>query len=160
KTFQALRIHVNRELEGLGPALERIAGVLAPGGRLVVIAFHSLEDREVKQTLRALATRGFRILTRKPLVPGEAETGRNPRARSAAGEGARHPGGIVAGRAELMGGERTRLGASLLAPPPSARERMVRLRLMLITLSACLWVLVIMVRLVQLQVLGRAFFER
>jgi len=59
-----------------------------------------------------------------------------------------------------MAGERTTLGASLLAPPPSARERMVRLRLMLITLSACLWVLVIMVRLVQLQVLGRAFFER
>jgi cell division protein FtsI (penicillin-binding protein 3) len=52
------------------------------------------------------------------------------------------------------------LGNTLLAPPPSARERMVRLRLMLVTLSACLWVLVIMVRLVQLQVLGRAFFER
>jgi cell division protein FtsI (penicillin-binding protein 3) len=59
-----------------------------------------------------------------------------------------------------MAGERTTFGASLLAPPPSARERMVRLRLMLITLSACLWVLVIMVRLVQLQVMGRAFFER
>ena len=57
-------------------------------------------------------------------------------------------------------GQRTTLGASLLTPPPSARERMVRLRLMLLTLSACLWVLVIMVRLVQLQVLGRAFFER
>ena len=59
-----------------------------------------------------------------------------------------------------MAGERTTFGASLLAPPPSARERMVRLRLMLVTLSACLWVLVIMVRLVQLQVMGRAFFER
>jgi cell division protein FtsI (penicillin-binding protein 3) len=59
-----------------------------------------------------------------------------------------------------MAGERTTFGASLLAPPPSARERMVRLRLMLIALSACLWVLVIMVRLVQLQVMGRAFFER
>ena len=59
-----------------------------------------------------------------------------------------------------MVGERTSLGSTLLAPPPSARERMVRLRLMLVTLSACLWVLVIMVRLVQLQVLGRAFFER
>ena len=83
KTFQALRIHVNRELEELGPALERIAGVLAAGGRLAVIAFHSLEDREVKQTFRALATRGFRLLTKKPLVPADDETARNPRARSA-----------------------------------------------------------------------------
>jgi 16S rRNA (cytosine1402-N4)-methyltransferase len=83
KTFQALRIHVNRELEGLGGALERIAGVLAPGGRLVVIAFHSLEDREVKHTLRALASRGFRLLTKKPVRPGEEEVRRNPRARSA-----------------------------------------------------------------------------
>jgi len=83
KTFQALRIHVNRELEGLGAALERVAAVLAPGGRLAVIAFHSLEDREVKQTFRLLATRGLRILTKKPLVPGDAEMARNPRARSA-----------------------------------------------------------------------------
>ena len=83
KTFQALRIHVNCELEGLGAALERIAGVLAPGGRLVVIAFHSLEDREVKQTFRALAARGFPLLTKKPLVPGDEETARNPRSRSA-----------------------------------------------------------------------------
>jgi 16S rRNA (cytosine1402-N4)-methyltransferase len=83
KTFQALRIHVNRELEGLGPALEGIAGVLASGGRLAVIAFHSLEDREVKQTFRALASRGFRILTKKPMAPGAEETARNPRARSA-----------------------------------------------------------------------------
>ncbi|HET6899304.1 MAG TPA: 16S rRNA (cytosine(1402)-N(4))-methyltransferase RsmH [Vicinamibacteria bacterium] len=83
KTFQALRIHVNRELEGLGAALERIAGVLAPGGRLAVIAFHSLEDREVKQTFRALGARGFQILTRKPLTPSDDETARNPRSRSA-----------------------------------------------------------------------------
>jgi 16S rRNA (cytosine1402-N4)-methyltransferase len=83
KTFQALRIHVNRELDGLGAALERLAGALAPGGRLAVIAFHSLEDREVKQAFRLLATRGFRLLTKKPVVPGEAETARNPRSRSA-----------------------------------------------------------------------------
>ena len=83
KTFQALRIHVNRELEGLGAALERIAAALAPGGRLAVIAFHSLEDREVKQTFRGLAVRGFRLLTKKPLVPADDETARNPRARSA-----------------------------------------------------------------------------
>jgi 16S rRNA (cytosine1402-N4)-methyltransferase len=83
KTFQALRIAVNREIEGLAAALESIAGTLAGGGRLAVIAFHSLEDREVKHTLRALATRGFRLLTKKPVRPGEDETRRNPRSRSA-----------------------------------------------------------------------------
>jgi 16S rRNA (cytosine1402-N4)-methyltransferase len=83
-TFQALRIHVNRELEGLSAALEEMAGVLAPGGRLAAIAFHSLEDREVKHTLRALAARGgFRLLTKKPVRPTEEETRRNPRSRSA-----------------------------------------------------------------------------
>jgi len=83
RTFQALRIQVNREIEGLAAALEGIANVLAPGARLLAIAFHSLEDREVKQTFRSLATRGFRLLTRKPLRPTEEETRRNPRARSA-----------------------------------------------------------------------------
>jgi 16S rRNA (cytosine1402-N4)-methyltransferase len=82
-TFQALRIEVNRELEGLGAALEGLAGLLAPGGRLAAIAFHSLEDREVKQTFRALASRGYRLLTKKPVRPGDEETRRNPRARSA-----------------------------------------------------------------------------
>ncbi len=83
RTFQALRIHVNRELEGLAAALESLAECLAPGGRLVVLAFHSLEDREVKQTFRGLAARGFRLLTKKPLRPGEAELRENPRSRSA-----------------------------------------------------------------------------
>jgi 16S rRNA (cytosine1402-N4)-methyltransferase len=84
RTFQALRIHVNRELEGLGTALLAIAETLAAGGRLVVIAFHSLEDREVKRALRGLGARGpFRLLTRKPVRPSEAELARNPRARSA-----------------------------------------------------------------------------
>ena len=82
-TFQALRIHVNQELEGLGDVLASLARRLAPGGRLVVIAFHSLEDREVKQSFRSLATDGFRVLTRKPLRPGEDEVRRNPRSRSA-----------------------------------------------------------------------------
>jgi 16S rRNA (cytosine1402-N4)-methyltransferase len=82
-TFQALRIHVNRELEGLGEALARLARQLAPGGRMAVIAFHSLEDREVKHAFRALSAAGFRLLTRKPVRPGEAELRRNPRARSA-----------------------------------------------------------------------------
>jgi 16S rRNA (cytosine1402-N4)-methyltransferase len=84
RTFQALRIHVNRELERLGDALRGLAELLADGGRLVVIAFHSLEDREVKQTFRALATEGpFELLGRKPVRPGEEELSRNPRARSA-----------------------------------------------------------------------------
>jgi 16S rRNA (cytosine1402-N4)-methyltransferase len=83
RTFQALRIQVNRELEGLADCLRRLAACLAPAGRLVVIAFHSLEDREVKQTFRDLAGRGFGLLTKKPLSPGEAELAQNPRARSA-----------------------------------------------------------------------------
>jgi 16S rRNA (cytosine1402-N4)-methyltransferase len=83
KTFQALRIHVNDELEGLAATLERIAGVLAPEGRLAVLAFHSLEDREVKHTFRALVPRGFRLLTKKPVRPGPEELAKNPRSRSA-----------------------------------------------------------------------------
>jgi 16S rRNA (cytosine1402-N4)-methyltransferase len=83
RTFQALRIHVNRELEGLGDAIAGLARRLAPHGRLAVIAFHSLEDREVKHSFRALAADGFRLLTRKPVRPGEDEVRRNPRARSA-----------------------------------------------------------------------------
>ena len=82
-TFQALRIHVNRELEGLGETFASLAQRLAPGGRLAVIAFHSLEDREVKHAFRSLSATGFRLLTRKPLRPGEDEVRRNPRARSA-----------------------------------------------------------------------------
>ena len=83
RTFQALRIFVNRELEGLGGALFTIARGLAPAGRLAVIAFHSLEDREVKLAFRELSQEGFRLLTRKPVRPGEDETRRNPRSRSA-----------------------------------------------------------------------------
>jgi 16S rRNA (cytosine1402-N4)-methyltransferase len=83
RTFQALRIHVNRELEGLETALRALAGCLAPGGRLVVIAFHSLEDRVVKQTFRALSALGYRALTKKPIRPAHDETAQNPRSRSA-----------------------------------------------------------------------------
>jgi 16S rRNA (cytosine1402-N4)-methyltransferase len=84
RTFQALRIWVNRELEGLDLFLTSVTRLLAIGARLVVISFHSLEDRIVKQTFRALA-RGaaLRLLTKRPLVPSEAEVARNPRARSA-----------------------------------------------------------------------------
>ncbi len=83
RTFQALRIQVNRELEDLVACLRDLAASLAAGGRLVVIAFHSLEDREVKQTFRELARSGFALLTKKPRSPGPAELSRNPRARSA-----------------------------------------------------------------------------
>jgi 16S rRNA (cytosine1402-N4)-methyltransferase len=83
RTFQALRIRTNSELDGLEPALERAAECLRPAGRMAVIAFHSLEDRAAKQAFRSLETRGFRVLTKKPLRPGEPETRDNPRARSA-----------------------------------------------------------------------------
>ena len=85
RTFQAIRIWLNRELEGLDSFLGVAARRLAEGGRMAVITFHSLEDRIVKHTLRALAAEhaGLRIRTKRPLVPSEAEIGRNPRARSA-----------------------------------------------------------------------------
>ena len=85
RTFQAIRIWVNRELEGLDTFLGDAAHRLAVNGRLVVITFHSLEDRIAKHTLRALAAEGFglRIRTKRPVSPGEAEIERNPRARSA-----------------------------------------------------------------------------
>jgi 16S rRNA (cytosine1402-N4)-methyltransferase len=83
RTFQALRIRVNRELQGLGEAIASLARLLRPQGRMAVIAFHSLEDREVKQAFRALAGEGFHLLTKKPLRPSDEEARRNPRARSA-----------------------------------------------------------------------------
>jgi 16S rRNA (cytosine1402-N4)-methyltransferase len=81
RTFQALRIAVNRELEELAASLPRAAGVLAPGGRVVAISYHSLEDRIVKRFLREASD--LDVLTKKPLRPSAAEAGRNPRARSA-----------------------------------------------------------------------------
>ena len=92
RTFQAIRIWVNRELEGLDGFLMRAAARLAPGGRLVMLTFHSLEDRVVKHTLRALQTAGaVTIRTRRPMVPSEAEIERNPRARSAKLRAAERP---------------------------------------------------------------------
>jgi 16S rRNA (cytosine1402-N4)-methyltransferase len=84
RTFQAIRIHVNRELEDLDELLREAPRVLRRGGRLVVISFHSLEDRRVKEALREGARQGiWRVLTRKPVTAGEEEVERNPRARSA-----------------------------------------------------------------------------
>ena len=85
RTFQALRIWVNRELDGLDTFLAGAARRLLANARLAVITFHSLEDRIVKHTFRAMekAGDGLRILTKRPLVPADEEVARNPRARSA-----------------------------------------------------------------------------
>ena len=99
RTFQALRIAVNDELEPLEPSLRALTGLLKPGGRLCVITFHSLEDRIVKNTFRNLADpctcpKSFpvcvcgkkptvKLVTRKPITAGEAELAQNPRSRSA-----------------------------------------------------------------------------
>ncbi len=99
RSFQAIRIAVNGELDALAPMLRSAAEGLKPGGRLAVITFHSLEDRIVKQTMRKLATGcicppefpvcvcgrkpKLKLVTRKPIVSGAAELEENPRARSA-----------------------------------------------------------------------------
>ena len=84
RTFQAIRIFVNRELQDLEELLAAAPGVLRTGGRLVIISFHSLEDRRVKDAIRAGAANGvYRILTKKPVTAGVDEVDRNPRARSA-----------------------------------------------------------------------------
>jgi 16S rRNA (cytosine1402-N4)-methyltransferase len=98
RTFQALRIFVNEELDELAEALSAAERVLKPGGRLVVVSFHSLEDRIVKNFLNdrgkvsvgsrhlpevAQAAPSFEILTKRPVTPSEAEIDANPRARSA-----------------------------------------------------------------------------
>lgn len=92
RTFQALRIWTNRELEGLEAFLESAARLVALGGRVVVIAFHSLEDRVVKHTFRRLAAGdegpgqhgvAMRVVTRRPVLPSEEEADVNPRSRSA-----------------------------------------------------------------------------
>jgi 16S rRNA (cytosine1402-N4)-methyltransferase len=84
RTFQALRIFVNRELDDLRALGHRAPQILVPGGRLVIISFHSLEDRIVKDALREGMKQGvYRVLTKKPVTPGEDEIDRNPRSRSA-----------------------------------------------------------------------------
>ena len=85
RTFQALRIFVNRELDDLKALLEAAPRILKPGGRVVIISFHSLEDRIVKDAFRegSIKDKYYRVLTKKPVTASEEEQDRNPRARSA-----------------------------------------------------------------------------
>jgi 16S rRNA (cytosine1402-N4)-methyltransferase len=111
RTFQALRIFVNQELAELATGLAAAEAVLAPGGRLVAVAFHSLEDRIAKTFLAERSRRGgtsrhrpeiaqaaatFQVLTRRPVVPDEAEMSANPRARSAKLRAAERTGAAIA----------------------------------------------------------------
>jgi 16S rRNA (cytosine1402-N4)-methyltransferase len=84
RTFQALRLAVNRELESLESLLAQVLGVLKPGGRVVILSFHSLEDRMVKRAFQAWHQQGLaQILTRKVVRPSDEELRANPRSRSA-----------------------------------------------------------------------------
>jgi 16S rRNA (cytosine1402-N4)-methyltransferase len=84
RTFQALRIFVNRELDNLRKLMDAAPQLLKPGGRLVIISFHSLEDRIVKDALREGVRQGhYRLLTKKPVIATDEEIDRNPRSRSA-----------------------------------------------------------------------------
>ncbi len=83
KTFQALRIAVNGELSSLVKALDELPKLLSPGGRMLVISFHSLEDRIVKQKWRSITDTGqYKLITKKPIIPQESEILENPRSRS------------------------------------------------------------------------------
>jgi len=84
RTFQSLRIFVNRELDELRGLMNAAPQMLKPGGRIVIISFHSLEDRIVKDAMRDGARRGeYKLLSKKPVTPSEEEIALNPRARSA-----------------------------------------------------------------------------
>ena len=99
RTFQAIRIEVNGELDAIEPAIRKAVGIMKPGGRIVIITFHSLEDRIVKQTYADMASGctcprnlpicvcgkvpEVKVLTRKPILPSADEVESNPRSRSA-----------------------------------------------------------------------------
>jgi 16S rRNA (cytosine1402-N4)-methyltransferase len=84
RTFQALRIYINRELDEIQALMEAAPKLLKPSARLVVLCFHSLEDRIAKDSLREGARQGiWEILTKKPVTAGEEDIERNPRSRSA-----------------------------------------------------------------------------
>ncbi len=84
RTFMALRIYANKELENVEQAITALPQVVAPGGRVAIISFHSLEDRIVKHRFRDMAKEGkLTVLTKKPVIPSEEEIRNNPRARSA-----------------------------------------------------------------------------
>jgi 16S rRNA (cytosine1402-N4)-methyltransferase len=127
RTFQALRIHVNRELDEIRELLEAAPKLLKPSGHLVVISFHSLEDRIAKDVLREQAAKGtWEVLTRKPVVAGEEETDRNPRSRSAKLRAAKMLGG--AERKEKpeyqdRGSGRTLTGFARLAPKRAEKKK-------------------------------------
>ena len=105
RTFQALRIYVNRELDEIRDLLEAAPALLKPSARLVVISFHSLEDRIAKDSLRDGAQKGiWEILTRKPVIAGEEETETNPRSRSAKLRAAERQGSEIRGQGSGLRG--------------------------------------------------------
>ena len=138
RTFQALRIFVNEELAELAAGLVAAEHLLKPGGRLVVVAFHSLEDRFAKSFLversrpsapsrhrpaPAQAAATFRILTNRPIVPDEAEIGANPRARSAKLRAAERTDAAIASRRATALVPRLPSPADIVARQGSGRPR-------------------------------------
>lgn len=102
RTFQALRIAVNAELEHLQSGLQKCLAALKPGGRMAVLAFHSLEDRIVKNSFRTWVQEGqAQALTKKPLRPSETECEHNPRSRSARLRGIKTPVASATGAADI-----------------------------------------------------------